>query len=819
MLEANFISGYETVTVQGLTQWDKGQKLQITGLASLPATFQVHFANTALDEAIVMLGSTVAGVGTVDIPNSLLESELDFKAWIYVIDAEGSETIKTILFPLTERTKPADFISEPNQTEQILLEQTMTNVNAATANMQSQINSTNAQVALKANQSDLLTEITNRTSAVATEKSERLAEVAVERARINSFTALTAGSTTGDAELIDGRIGANAKTYTNIGENIRDIANGSGISKKAITQDNLAFCSANRQFFNINKLISNKAYSGAGTTTTPGDSRYQIMPSFSIDANKSYYYYKVQGTLSFIKWNDGTVQQFSTTYGDASGKITTTQAGIVYITAFTPSGSPATIFSDALLPYYISVPPALNFNVKNNDEYINVDLIKHIGLRNIVNGYGGEAYNGGTINGNVMSIPSGSTGNNTYISIPLDKEKVPYQVGDEILYSITYTITGDSLNSNYQTPINIFVNENTGRFDKFFPYRIVNGNTIKHYSKITIPGGVTGTGLRIALQFLNTVALSTATTITINEVNILSKATRGYYENQINSLILYYPKMTHLIVDINGTGDFTSLRACLESITDSSKTKPYTVYIKPGQYIMENEYVNPWGDPYFKGLFVPNHVKLIGVGNREDVRICATSTQGSAYPSALNIQAYAEMENITVDANGMRYCIHDDFDEIRDGAYQKFKNCHFIGENNVYGATFGSGCRNGATWEFENCIFENKNNGVAFTNHNNIGWTKPAHITFDNCRFITALGTYSIRFSTLNTNANKILTYITLKGCKLTGANVGFQLEEESASVYGAGILFKVSGYANIGASYLIINTDGKDYSSNIDLI
>jgi len=129
MLEANFISGYETVTVQGLTQWDKGQKLKITGLATLPATFQVHFSNTTTVEAIVMMGSATGGVGTVDIPNSLLEDGLDIRAWIYVTDAEGSETIKTILMPVAERTKPADFISAPNPTEQTMLETTLNTVN------------------------------------------------------------------------------------------------------------------------------------------------------------------------------------------------------------------------------------------------------------------------------------------------------------------------------------------------------------------------------------------------------------------------------------------------------------------------------------------------------------------------------------------------------------------------------------------------------------------------------------------------------------------------------------------------------------------
>ena len=49
-----------------------------------------------------------------------------------------------------------------------------------------------------------------------------LSEIAVERARINSFTTLASGSTTGDAELIDARVGADGVTYANVGEAIRN---------------------------------------------------------------------------------------------------------------------------------------------------------------------------------------------------------------------------------------------------------------------------------------------------------------------------------------------------------------------------------------------------------------------------------------------------------------------------------------------------------------------------------------------------------------------------------------------------------------------
>lgn len=52
------------------------------------------------------------------------------------------------------------------------------------------------------------------------EKAKQI-DLEVERKRIDSFTRLSEGSTTGDAELIDGRIGADGIAYSNIGSSIR----------------------------------------------------------------------------------------------------------------------------------------------------------------------------------------------------------------------------------------------------------------------------------------------------------------------------------------------------------------------------------------------------------------------------------------------------------------------------------------------------------------------------------------------------------------------------------------------------------------------
>lgn len=70
----------------------------------------------------------------------------------------------------------------------------------ASANLQNQINHFYSQLEHKASKNDL----------------------DVERKRIDSFTKLEEGSTTGDAELIDGRVGADGSTYSTLGEAIRN---------------------------------------------------------------------------------------------------------------------------------------------------------------------------------------------------------------------------------------------------------------------------------------------------------------------------------------------------------------------------------------------------------------------------------------------------------------------------------------------------------------------------------------------------------------------------------------------------------------------
>lgn len=68
---------------------------------------------------------------------------------------------------------------------------------------------------------ELYTDRLNGLGSQLAEKAKQI-DLEVERKRIDSFTRLSEGSTTGDAELIDGRVGADGVIYTNIGAAIRE---------------------------------------------------------------------------------------------------------------------------------------------------------------------------------------------------------------------------------------------------------------------------------------------------------------------------------------------------------------------------------------------------------------------------------------------------------------------------------------------------------------------------------------------------------------------------------------------------------------------
>ena len=279
--------------------------------------------------------------------------------------------------------------------------------------------------------------------------------------------------------------------------------------------------------------------------------------------------------------------------------------------------------------------------------------------------------------------------------------------------------------------------------------------------------------------------------------------------------------VTTIRVNPSGGGDFTTLSAAFASITDSSPTKKYIVEF----YGDGSEYDTLIDKPFVSGqigLVVPPFTKLVGIGGKEKCILVRRLTNVDVNDSLLNLHQTSEIDGFTLIAENTRYCVHDDFyinSELNLMGYEAVRrNCDCYATNTYYKSVWGAGTRSGVKWKFENCKFKHYNvsDKCDFTSHNNVGFTNPSQITFVNCRFASPDGS---RFGSLNTNANGIENYVFYYGCQISKISI----IEEDAQSYGSGILFKVSGYANNlktgSPDITIINTDGRDYSNNIDMI
>lgn len=135
------------------------------------------------------------------------------------------------LISFKERVKCSDAMGFPDDEEekqQTLIEQLLSNSGKETEERkkadETERNERTAAIEKEKNE---------RTQADATEKSERKAEIDVERKRIDNLAKLPAGSTTGDAELKDIRVGADGTIYGNAGEAVRQQV---GLLKEDLSQ-------------------------------------------------------------------------------------------------------------------------------------------------------------------------------------------------------------------------------------------------------------------------------------------------------------------------------------------------------------------------------------------------------------------------------------------------------------------------------------------------------------------------------------------------------------------------------------------------------
>ena len=106
MIKAIFPAGVTAMTVNGLHQWDYGQKLEIRA-DDLPTVLELHFSCPGMKEAEVRNCNAPAGVATVSIPDRCLEQSAPITVWVIDIGEDSGTTILGLTLNVTPRLRPA----------------------------------------------------------------------------------------------------------------------------------------------------------------------------------------------------------------------------------------------------------------------------------------------------------------------------------------------------------------------------------------------------------------------------------------------------------------------------------------------------------------------------------------------------------------------------------------------------------------------------------------------------------------------------------------------------------------------------------------
>lgn len=260
-----------------LWQWDTGRKLIVT-VDEGTTIDKVQFYNGIGDSArpgTIEKGSD--GIILASIPDTLLQYSNNLTAYLMTTDEDGVKTTTSITMVVNARAKPEDYIFTDDEIftyqkyEERLkyLEQNNVVESRVVEAIQEAENYSDKQLSEKA------TDLQN--------------QIDVERARIDLIGSLEEGSTTGDAELMDIRIGYDGTTYDTAGQAVREQVSDIRGELKAVKIDAIYDERLGDLSFNVTEVLES-AYSVGFENAEIGATGFEMSTAAVITENENFSY-------------------------------------------------------------------------------------------------------------------------------------------------------------------------------------------------------------------------------------------------------------------------------------------------------------------------------------------------------------------------------------------------------------------------------------------------------------------------------------------------------------------------------------------------
>ena len=231
-------------------------------------------------------------------------------------------------------------------------------------------------------------------------------------------------------------------------------------------------------------------------------------------------------------------------------------------------------------------------------------------------------------------------------------------------------------------------------------------------------------------------------------------AYRNYWSNKFSPWIVDNKAIDFYVDPKNQTTDAQHFTKLVDAMWATQKTQhPVIIHIAAGTYDMYQEY---GGEEYLKKLDLHtnaddfktempmlSNVTIIGEGNVKlnylpDLNTAEKYPHAASIISPINVAGKFEMQNVDIEVQYGRYCIHDETSGDSANFYKSHKyinvNCiyHQSLADSIGGQAFGGGFDNGQSYLFKNCSFKSEAAaGLSFHNRDSCG----SSFIFDNCFF------------------------------------------------------------------------------------
>ena len=230
-------------------------------------------------------------------------------------------------------------------------------------------------------------------------------------------------------------------------------------------------------------------------------------------------------------------------------------------------------------------------------------------------------------------------------------------------------------------------------------------------------------------------------------------AYRNYWSNKFSPWIVDNNAID-FYVDPNAEADAQHFTKLVDAMWATHNTQhPVVIHIAAGTYDMYQEFggetflkkldLHTNADDFKTEMPMLSNVTIIGEGNVKlnylpDLNTAEKYLHAANIISPINVAGKFEMQNVDIEVQYGRYCIHDETSGDSANFYKSHKyinvNCiyHQSLADSIGGQAFGGGFDNGQNYLFQNCSFESgAKAGLSFHNRDSCGGS----FIFDNCFF------------------------------------------------------------------------------------